>query len=336
MGSRLMKAEIFLPWTECEVVRLREMHGVFSLKQIAAELGRSAGSIRSKITKLGISKVNSWSDAEIAALVEAYEAAGTDGVINLPSLADRLGRLKSNICRKAKQLGLGTSANRKTVEQRKDRRKFKTNEEYRADISRRTKEMLEKNGHPRGMAGKKHSEQTRKRISETSKAMFLMMSEEKKSELYMKVLKTKAARGVGPAQIKRGSWQAGWREIGGKRNYYRSMWEANYARYLQWLKERGEIADWAHEPETFWFEAIKRGVRSYKPDFRVWEINGFSNLHEVKGWMDARSKTCLARMRKYHPSEKIILIDANQYRAIRLKVMRLVPGWEDSSRDQRT
>ena len=32
-----------------------------------------------------------------------------------------------------------------------------------------------------------------------------------------------------------------WHEIGGTRRFYRSIWEANYAYYLQWLKVNGQI-----------------------------------------------------------------------------------------------
>jgi len=131
------------------------------------------------------------------------------------------------------------------------------------------------------------------------------------------------------------TWKAGWRDIGKKRKYYRSRWEANYARYLQWLLENGQIKDWDHEPETFWFEAIKRGVRSYLPDFRVVENDGTSALHEVKGWMDARSKTTIKRMAKYHPHEKLIVIREKEYNAIARKVSGIIPGWEESGRNGR-
>ena len=163
------------------------------------------------------------------------------------------------------------------------------------------------------------------------------MTKSQREDHTLKALNAKIEKqgSMGPPQIARGSWAAGWRDIGTTPKYYRSRWEANYARYLEWLKVRGEIKDWAHEPETFWFEAIRRGVRSYKPDFRVWENNGTSCLHEVKGWMDSRSKTTLARMKKYYPSEKIILIDEPQYKAIRRAVMAIVPGWENSERDSR-
>jgi len=124
------------------------------------------------------------------------------------------------------------------------------------------------------------------------------------------------------------SWKSGWREIGGKRNYYRSRWEANYARYLEWLRELGQILEWEHEPETFWFEGVKRGTVSYLPDFRVTETNGKIVYHEVKGWMDPKSKTKLRRMKKYHPDVSLILIDSKAYRKLAKQVDGIIYGWE--------
>lgn len=119
----------------------------------------------------------------------------------------------------------------------------------------------------------------------------------------------------------------GWAEIGGKKIFFRSSWEENYAHYLQWLKGLGEIQDWDHEPDTFWFDAIKRGVRSYLPDFKVITAKGETEYHEVKGWMDSKSKTKIKRMAKYHPSVKMVIIDSNRYRALERTVSGLVPNW---------
>ncbi len=89
----------------------------------------------------------------------------------------------------------------------------------------------------------------------------------------------------------------GWREIGGKRHYFKSLWEANYARFLQWLKEQGKIENWQYEPDTFWFDKIKRGVNNYTPDFKITHlkpvkyIDGRSSQFEyveVKGYMDSK------------------------------------------------
>ncbi len=120
---------------------------------------------------------------------------------------------------------------------------------------------------------------------------------------------------------------AGWREIGGQRCYFRSGWEANYARYLEWLRQQKQIEGWEHEPETFWFHTIKRGVRSYLPDFRVTE-RGKISYHEVKGWMDPRSKTKLKRMAKYYPDILMIVIGKKEYQAIAKVVGKMIQDWE--------
>lgn len=121
---------------------------------------------------------------------------------------------------------------------------------------------------------------------------------------------------------------SGWREIGGRHIFARSSWEANYARYLQLLKEIQEIKEWEHEAQTFWFAKIKRGVRSYLPDFRVVQNDGSHEYHEVKGWMDKRSQTKLKRMAKYFPDIKIRVIDKAWFKANRARLSSIVPGWE--------
>ena len=105
----------------------------------------------------------------------------------------------------------------------------------------------------------------------------------------------------------------GWREIGGKEYYFRSKWEANYARYLEFLKERKTIFDWKHEPQTFWFEGIKRGVVSYLPDFKVYTIKNTHYWVEIKGYMDKRSLTKIKRFNKYFPNEFLIVIDKDWF-----------------------
>jgi len=126
------------------------------------------------------------------------------------------------------------------------------------------------------------------------------------------------------------SWRCGWREIGGYRKYYRSRWEANYARYLEYLRGRGDIVSWAHEPTTFWFEGIKRGVTSYLPDFHVVYTDGREEYHEVKGWMDSKSVTKLKRMAKYHPQVVLIVVDKKVYTKLEKEygTSRVISDWE--------
>lgn len=324
------------PWRENELQLLREAYrqGVSS-KQIAPMLGRSRGAIRNQAYKLGITaKDSNFSVAEINEIRAAYAGEKKRGELNLDRLSERMGRPKSSICKKAGEMGL-TSATRPGVRKPKvDRRKYKTDDERKAALSARMRQQHKERGHP--MQGKKHSEESRRRMSAASKAAWLFASDEKRAAWSENCMKSRVARrgSIAPPRPS-ASWKAGWREIGGKRNYYRSRWEANYARYLEWLKQRAEIADWQHEPETFWFEAIKRGVRSYLPDFRVWEKDGSTALHEVKGWMDARSKTTLKRMAKYHPQERVIVIREKQYNEIARKIGPMIEGWESGGRADR-
>ena len=114
--------------------------------------------------------------------------------------------------------------------------------------------------------------------------------------------------------------------IGGQRIYARSNWESNCAAYFQFLKEKGKIYDWRHEPETYWFLAIKRGVRSFLPDFRITNLDGSWYVVEVKGWLDSKSKTKLARMKKYYPQIEVKVIGAKEYEAI-CTWSSIIPEW---------
>ena len=117
-------------------------------------------------------------------------------------------------------------------------------------------------------------------------------------------------------------------EIAGKTYHFKSQLERDWARYLQLLKEHEEIGAWEYEPEVFYFESIKRGTRSYTPDFRVTHNDGSIEYHEVKGWMDQKSRTKLKRMAKYYPDVPIVLVDKDAYYAIRDSVSALIPNWE--------
>ncbi|RPJ04651.1 MAG: hypothetical protein EHM36_09690 [Deltaproteobacteria bacterium] len=119
---------------------------------------------------------------------------------------------------------------------------------------------------------------------------------------------------------------------GGKRDdlgglYVRSSWEANYARYLNWLQEAGVIMRWEFEPDTFEFP-VKRGARFYTPDFKVFYPDGTITYHEIKGYLDQRSRTKLKRMATHHPDIVVRLIDQPEYRRIGRKMKRVISHWE--------
>lgn len=101
--------------------------------------------------------------------------------------------------------------------------------------------------------------------------------------------------------------------VDGENRFFRSKWEANYALYLCFLKNNGEIKKWEYESECFIFQKIQFGIRSYRPDFKVTNNNNTVEYHEIKGWMTKESKTKLKRMDKYYPEIKIVLIDRKSY-----------------------
>jgi len=114
-------------------------------------------------------------------------------------------------------------------------------------------------------------------------------------------------------------FKQGWATIGKKKYFFRSWWEVDYACYLEILRKHNRIKDWEYEPQTFWFENIKRGTRSYLPDFRITEIDGSQYFVEVKGYMDKKSLTKLKRMNKYYPEVKILMVKKEQIEEIRMK-----------------
>lgn len=74
----------------------------------------------------------------------------------------------------------------------------------------------------------------------------------------------------------------------------RSGWEANVAR---WLNHQG--IEWEYEPKRFYFP-IKRGVKSYQPDF--W-LPTQEQWLEVKGHIPTQDKTRMRRFKRHCPTE---------------------------------
>ena len=120
------------------------------------------------------------------------------------------------------------------------------------------------------------------------------------------------------------AYQQFWATIGDKQPiYFRSSWEYYYAIFLQKLKQEGKIREWLHEPETYWFKGIKRGVTCYLPDFEIIHLNGFKEVVETKGYMDAKSETKIKRFKKYYPQIKIRVVDGEWFKQ-NLKVLKAI------------
>lgn len=111
--------------------------------------------------------------------------------------------------------------------------------------------------------------------------------------------------------------------------FFRSAWEANYARYLCHRTEVGEIIGWEYEPHTFRFP-VQRGNKSYMPDFKVWLTPNEYEWHEVKGWMDSASRIKLRRFTLHFPLEaaRLKLIDRVAYKALEAQYATTLKNWE--------
>lgn len=123
---------------------------------------------------------------------------------------------------------------------------------------------------------------------------------------------------------KYGNVKRGWYQIGSKKMFFRSKWEANYALYLNFLVKQKQIKKWEYEKDVFIFHKIQFGTRSYRPDFKIFNNNDSIEYYEIKGYMDAKSKTKLKRMAKYYPKIKLILIDSEGYKDIKNKIGKLL------------
>lgn len=287
-----------------------------SVHKVGAYFGVNHGTVHRYLKKFGYRlKGEKFSDDEDAIIINYYKNT-PDSLFNMNKLIELLNFRSSaqNICRRARQLGM-TNINRKR------------SDEVKSNISKMTKEWHKNNDHPQGYLGKNHSIETKEKISNKSKNMWSNMTEDKLAEITMKHVKTRHKNGTLYPNRSKCTWKQQWATVGGVRKYFRSQWELNYAYYLEWLKSKGQIKSWEHEPETFWFDGVKRGCVSYLPDFKVTENNGSIVYHEVKGWMDDRSKTKIKRMAKYHPDVKLIVIDSKAYASLSKDVSGLVDGW---------
>lgn len=298
-----------------------------SVHRTAKEFGTTGDTICNFLKRNGyVLNRRAWTSEDDAKLIELYN----DETIVCSDMGLILGRTADAVQLRANELGitgkrLSLPVQESSKKKMSDTQKKMFPPERRKEISKRQKAWISKNGHPKGMKGKKHSDETKKVIGEKG------IGRKPAPGAIAKAMKTKLRKyGRIGNDISRMNctWKSGWRQIGGERVYFRSRWEFNYAVYLQWMLERGEITKWEHEPKTFWFEKIRRGCRSYLPDFRVTYPSGSVEYHEVKGWMDARSKTKLKRMAKYHPDVVLVVIRESWFKVAEKGFACLLPLWE--------
>jgi hypothetical protein len=97
--------------------------------------------------------------------------------------------------------------------------------------------------------------------------------------------------------------------------FFRSSWEANYARYLNFLG-----VNWQYEPCTFQLsEAV-----SYTPDFKLDD----GTFVEVKGWWTDKGKRKVELFKIVHSELMLRIIDRTEYNKIMKSYKGLINTWE--------
>lgn len=251
-------------------------------------------------------------------IIRAYYEHTPAQAFELADLAADLGRHKGTICAVAARMGLTRAVRPRSAR-----------EIVRMSLS--AKAQAASGRHARGFSDKRHSADTRALIGGRSReawerdrtAKAGLRSAERLGRLSDAAASMQAARA--PADNRR-HWRSGRRSDLGSA-FFRSAWEANFARYLDALKFAGEIDAWKYEPERFVFPRNSGGVRSYLPDFHI-TAGGDAFFVEVKGWFCARSRRAARLMERHHPDVDLRFLDAVAYRLLEAEVATTIRGWE--------
>jgi hypothetical protein len=323
-------------WSEADLAVLRAQYAELGPSRLAAVLGRPAAAVRNKAYLLKLTQPRPWTAEEDA---ELRRWLG-DTTLQAPGferrLATHLGRSLAAVSVRISRLGLGEPNRTVPTQFRAPVRKpkYATAAERTTALSEQRRRHIAEHGHPRGYLGHKHSDETRAKLSARVRAGWANPESGHNQPLYRAGLSDRFSRMAAERVANTTGGNVYSRARRGYRDdlskvFFRSRWEANYARYLNLLIQQGQVVEWAYECETFWFEAIRRGVRSYTPDFRVVLPDGSHEWHEVKGWMDAKSKTKLQRMKKYYPHERVVLIEEPFFKQIvKSGLAGAIPFWE--------
>lgn len=301
-----------------------------SVWKAAKELGDVSGqTIHTQITNYRpgvLVDEDKWTDEEIAGLIRVYtdETAKKRGDLGLKAYAKEIGKCHTNVCRKARAFGL-TSPNREL------------NDRLSGDISARARKWLRENPHPRGFLHKRHSPEVCAAQSDRTKNLWKTLPSFLSGDSTYKALITKYERYGTLISNTEGRYTSkkGDRDIYGRIQFFRSSWEANYARILEVMKLQGLIKDWDFEPDIFWFNGIKRGCRTYTPDFKIWLLDkdiGEDELPfyfvEIKGYMDSKSATKIKRFNSYFPEITLEVVCSKEYKELVKNYASVLPGWE--------
>lgn len=291
-----------------------------SVWAVADELGISGQTVSRRMKAAGHPVNKRWiTDAERSRIEQFYRETPPE-VFDLDNLVEEIGRTKAVISREAARMGLTTYVRPLTASQAE-----------RAKIAQAGK--WSRNPHPRGMAGKKHTPETLARVGEASKRNWSTwktfgIGPGSPEGIAARRAHLTTIRGlVNPTNVYSRCRSGRRADLGDM--FFRSSWEANYARYLNLLLSMGVVAEWAYEPQKFRFEGIKSGTTNYTPDFRVvYKGDTTPEFVELKGFTTPKDRTKWRRMKKYHPGIRLTVITSKEYYALARKWSSSIPNWE--------
>jgi len=89
--------------------------------------------------------------------------------------------------------------------------------------------------------------------------------------------------------------------IGGRDYTFDSMFERNWARYLQFLMDHDKIIDWVYQPIKwdFWPFNYRNKPYEYSPDFLITEPDGQDIYQETKGYIRTYDISRISRANKH-------------------------------------
>ena len=307
-------------WTKKEDEYLKDHFMEMDHESMGNVLGRTRNAVRKRCFALKLrKKEKAWTNEEIERLKMVYQEH-EGKYLDLDAVAEDFGRSRFGIAMKASKLGISSMERPKSAD-------------VIEGISIRVKKWYEENEHPKGMLGKKHKESTKKQNGEKIKAMW----KDPNSKVNSKEYREKRAKISSKQMIKQLKEKPNWtysNALRGQRKdlgetFFRSRWEANYARYLNHLKDQGDIYEWEFEPHTFKFPDQTERPYSYTPDFRIYKTkHSKPEYHEIKGWMDELSKKKLALMNKHYLDVSLIVIGEPEYMALENEMGEQLLNWE--------
>lgn len=111
--------------------------------------------------------------------------------------------------------------------------------------------------------------------------------------------------------------------------FFRSAWEANYARILNHYKDLGLIIEWEYEPQKFYFTdfGYKSGPWVFTPDFGVYSSDETLEYHEIKGRETGSDRRKYSRFRK-HSGYELKVVGKTEYRLLEARFSPTIPNWE--------